>query len=245
MIVGIQVMRPDRYLAVPARDVEHIGRPRQAGDTAAQLRRAAAGPLRSARGSVRCQGRRRAGAGNTASPARPAWRGTAPPAPPRCRSRRAAAPIGRAPESPRAWIRRIAVRASGVNSRAWLACSTSHIDLSVSKRCGQRSVTRSGSATGTRVWMRRISICGIADSAWTIAASRRGDSISGSPPVRITSRIAGRGGEPVIGCLQFGRRSAGRHRGRHARGGSRSGNRPGRSAAASAARGPGSGAPRL
>ena len=47
-------------------------------------------------------------------------------------------------------------------------------------------------------------MCGIADSAVDDRASRRGDSISGSPPVRMTSRIAGRCGEPVVCRLQFG-----------------------------------------
>ena len=34
-------------------------------------------------------------------------------------------------------------------------------------------------------------MCGIADSRSTMRASRRGESISGSPPVRIASRTAG------------------------------------------------------
>ena len=62
----------------------------------------------------------------------------------------------------------------------------------VASAAASAAVTRAGSAFGTRVWMRSISICGIAARRADIAPSRRGDSISGSPPVRITSRIAGR-----------------------------------------------------
>ena len=47
-------------------------------------------------------------------------------------------------------------------------------------------------------------MCGMADSASMIDASRRGDSISGSPPVRITSRIAGRTANQSIRGLQLG-----------------------------------------
>ena len=50
---------------------------------------------------------------------------------------------------------------------------------------------RAGSTTGTRVWKRTIFTCSMALSRPMISASRRGESTSGSPPVRITSQISG------------------------------------------------------
>jgi hypothetical protein len=49
-----------------------------------------------------------------------------------------------------------------------------------------------------------MSMCAMADSAQTISRSRRADSISGSPPVRITSRMAGSAANQAIGRLQLG-----------------------------------------
>ena len=88
--------RAERRLAAAARHVEHVGRPGQAGDAAAQLAQ---------QGAPFGDGHREArGAGRGVElvqvvglhPRRAAWRGTALPAPPRCRSRRAAARSGRA-----------------------------------------------------------------------------------------------------------------------------------------------------
>ena len=53
-------------------------------------------------------------------------------------------------------------------------------------------------------------MCGIADSRSTMRARRRGESISGSPPVRMASRTAGVAGEPVERRVQLrlGQRAA-------------------------------------
>ena len=51
-------------------------------------------------------------------------------------------------------------------------------------------VTRSGAATGRRVCQRSTLTWGIAASARVTSAMRRGDSASGSPPVRMTSQIS-------------------------------------------------------
>ena len=51
-------------------------------------------------------------------------------------------------------------------------------------------VMRAGSAIGTRVWMRTTLTWSIAASARITARSRRAESTSGSPPVRITSQIS-------------------------------------------------------
>lgn len=90
-----------------------------------------------------------------------------------------------------AWMRRMAARASGVSSRAWLACSTTNIARSVRRAAARASVTRAGSAVGTRVWTRIVATWEMAVSAATMSARRRGESISGSPPVRMISVIAG------------------------------------------------------
>ena len=51
---------------------------------------------------------------------------------------------------------------------------------------------RSGSTTGTRVWKRTTFTWSMRDSRAIRSSSRRGDRISGSPPVTITSQICGR-----------------------------------------------------
>ena len=91
-----------------------------------------------------------------------------------------------------------------------------------------RRVIRSGSTTGTRVWKRTTFTCvDRAERAHHARARRRGDSTSGSPPVRITSQISGCARD--IGERRVELRSASSAAGlpaRPSRGGSRSGNRP-------------------
>ena len=136
--VAVQIVRPDRHLSVPARDVQHIGRPAPARSPARAARPAAGGPRRSARETAPCRGRGRAGAGSRASPARPSIARN---------SASSASALSFTPRSstdcpstgtPRACTRRSAARAAGVNSRAWLACTTSQSGFSVSSAVGQR-----------------------------------------------------------------------------------------------------------
>ena len=89
--------------------------------------------------------------------------------------------------------RRQAARAAAVSSRGWLAwtATTTVLPSHLSARANA-GVMRSGSATGMRVCQRSVFTCGIAAMASVVAAIRRGDKVSGSPPVRMTSQIAGR-----------------------------------------------------
>ena len=242
--VRIQVVRPDRHLAVAARDIQHIGRPGQPGDPAAQrgqqpppLLDRHVEPRGPRRGIELVQVVRLHPRGQHGAEQRLQRRGAVVDA--AQQHRLAEQRDARAP------ARGAARRARpAVNSRAWLACTTSQSGFSVAIAVGQRvghpvrighrharvdaqHVRYAESPTAPR----RSRPAGAATAS---ADRRRSGSPRGSPDGRRTRR------RPPPAPP----RSARRRPARHARGGSRSGNRPGRPAAASAARGRGSDAPR-
>ena len=187
-----QIIRADRRFAVAVGNVEHIGRLAQAriaaaqraheclafGDGGAQMRRAGReigvmqvigldAALDQARASARRAFRHR-------------------------RSRRATAPIARASGCRhRSGARRRRGPVWSIRAGDWRAAPRRSPCSARATRAPMRGVIRSGATAGTRVCTRMTFTWAMAAIFATTCSSRRAESISGSPPVKMTSQICG------------------------------------------------------
>ena len=194
--IGIvaEIARADRHLAVAARHVEHVGRLR-AGPTAGRAAPSSRpGRARPRPGNGRCRAPGRDDAGSRASRARVT------------RARMSASRVSTSsltPASSTVWpisgmpasaSRASAARARGAELAGVIAVhgEPQRARAAASAPPPARRSRAPGSTIGTRLWMRITPTWSMASRAAISSASRRGDSISGSPPVRITSQISGR-----------------------------------------------------